>query len=138
MSQESNGWIIGLLTADSAIAALVDVENIMISDPDDRPALLDEEGAAQVVLRSESETPETASSQGGVREETIYIEIRSRDKQKVHDLKARVQAVLEDASGVLPSGASVYRVRHDWNRAPFKNPDGVTYECQIRYVVWYR
>lgn len=137
MSQESNAWIVGLLRADAEISGLMDVEQIVISDPEDRPPLL-AEIAAQIVLRSESEIPETANSQGGVREETIYIEVRSWTRQTVHDLKARVLDVLEDASGVLPSGASVYRVRHDWNRAPYKNPDGLTYECQIRYIVWYR
>lgn len=112
-------------------------DEIIMAEPEDRPSLL-KERTALIVLRSESETPNTANSQGGDRQETVYIEIRSWTKQTVHDLKRLVQAALEDVGGALPSGGMIYRVRHDWNRDPFLQPDGVTWESQIRYLVWYR
>lgn len=112
-------------------------DEIIIAEPEERPPLL-ENRVALVVLRSESELPNTTNSQGGDKEETIYIEIRGWTKQTVHDLKELIQDCLEDLSGVLPSGGSVHRVRHDWNRSPYKNANGVTWESQIRYVVWYR
>lgn len=141
MSQESNAWIINRLVADTQIKTLLGVvtvtNEIILAEPEDRPALLSTHRGI-IVLRPESETPNTHNSQGGDKEETIYIEIRSWTKQTVHDLKARVLALLEDIDGALASGGCIYRVRHDWNRAPYKNPDGATWECQIRYVVWYR
>lgn len=112
-------------------------DEIIIAEPEERPPLLEDQKAL-IVLRSESEVPNTLNSQGGDREETIYIEIRSWTKQTVHDIKARVQVILEDLAGALDSGGCVYRVRHDWNRAPYKNADGVSWESQIRYIVWYR
>lgn len=140
MSRESNAWIIQKLKDDSQITAKMgaDFENlIIIAEPEDRPTLLSTDPAL-IVLRSEGEIPNTLNSQGGDREETIYIEARSWIKQTVHELKERIQQVLEDQAGALPSGGCIYRVRHDWNREPYKNADGVTWESQIRYIVWYR
>jgi hypothetical protein len=134
VSQESNSWIIDLLKNDGAIVAITN--DIIMAEPEDRPSLLSGQSAL-IVLRPEEEIPNTLNSQGGDKQETIYIEIRSWTKQTVHDLKALVQSALEDASGVLPSGGAVYRVRHDWNRAPYRNADGVTWESQIRYIVWH-
>jgi len=140
VSQESNSWIIDALVADPVIIGIIGgaiTDEIVIAEPEARTPLLSTQKAI-IVLRPESEAPNTFNSQGGDREETIYIETRSWTKQTVHDLKARILAILEDMAGVLTSGAAVYRVRHDWNRAPYMNPDGVTWECQIRYLVWYR
>lgn len=141
MSQDSNAWIVDRLAADAGILTILGVpaitDEILIAEPEDRPSLLDVNRAA-IVIRPESETPNTFNSQGGDREETIYIEIRSWTKQTVHDLKARILAAIEDRDGALPGGGCIYRIRHDWNRAPYKNADGKTWECQVRFIVWYR
>jgi hypothetical protein len=141
VSQESNAWLIDKMAADSAILGIFGVsvitDQIIISEPEDRPPLL-ESSVAMIVVRAESEMPNTENSQGGDKQETVYVEVRSWTKQIVHDLKARVIAVLEDIDGVLPGGGCVYRVRHDWNIPPKLNADGKTWESQIRYIVWYR
>jgi hypothetical protein len=139
MSQETNDFLIEKMQSDADIVAImVDVQNLItVSDPYDRSPLLDTQ-PAQIVVRPEAENPDTFNSQGGVKNETIFIEIRSWDRQKVNDLKKRVHAVLDDASGLIAGGGRIYRVRYDWGRAPYLNPDGKTFESQVRYIVAYR
>lgn len=139
MSQESNAFLVERMQGDAGIAAILgDVSGlIIVSDPYDRSPLLDTT-PAQIVVRPESENPDTQNSQGGVKNETVYVEIRSWDRQKVNDLKKRVHAVLNDASGLIAGGGRIYRVRYDWGRAPYLNPDGKTFESQVRYIVAYR
>lgn len=139
MSRKSNAWIIGKLMADVALVELLggDDQLIFVAQPYERPELSDDRPAL-VTLRSESERADSENSQAGVRLETIYIEARSWDKGKVHDLAERILAVLADAHGVHETGGSIYRVRHDWSAGPALNPDGKTWENQTRFVVWYR
>lgn len=138
MSQETNDFLIERMQADAQVVAiLTDVTNLVIvSDPYDRSPLLSS-AAGLIVVRPEAENPDTANSQGGVKKELVYIEIRSWKRQTVNDLIKRVHAVLDDAAGPM-DGGRIYRVRYDWSRAPYLNPDGKTYETQVRYEVAYR
>lgn len=92
---------------------------------------------AYILLRPEETIPETEDSQGGVKRQTIYFDVRSLRKENVWDLKARILAVLQDIGTAFESGASLLRMRHDWCLGPYLNPDGKTWEAQIRFIAWY-
>lgn len=109
-------------------------DEIIVAEPYDRPTLL-ETTPAIVVVRPESELPDTVGSQLGMVDATVYVEARSWTKQTVHDLKSRILAVLGDQHGPLSDGAQVRRVRYDWGRDPYLNQDGKTWESQMRFVI---
>jgi hypothetical protein len=126
------------LIADAQLLALVggDSDNVMVSDPMDRPPLL-ETVPAIVVVRNQQENPDNSNSQNGLRNETMYIEARSWTKQTVHDLKHRIENVLKDKYWPMADGNRVHRTRHDQSIGPALNQDGSTYEVQVRFMILY-
>lgn len=136
MSLESNSWLVGLLAADAAILAKVggDLNAIVVAEPEQRAQLLDTL-PADILVREETEIPQSAGSQLGWKISTVYVEIRSRNKQTVHELKSMVEAVLVDKHGRLENGALVSRVRYDWAAGPVKDDDGVTWRALLRFDV---